>query len=347
MRSPPPKSVSSTLLFLVFWHSHSVDPGSQGFYSTITTNPTYSKPAPLDAFATSYKRYVTGQQHSNGPDQHVSSMYPGQHQTPSMYGCQSATRYSDITHDSRPAGTHLNTASSLFEQHSIQQQIDYSITSAVEFSDASALVLQQLHSNTPQYMHSSCDMGRSSQFTAHAPPVWYPDASQSLSDLDQFDFDTIADELHDAHMSRQDSHIASISSDYTSSGCSTGIQTPVMRGMTGSPLPMAHTQMDALHGCRWLLSGDQPCGQVFTSVQDLHGHIHKDHIKDLEPVGKDGYVCGWEGCARQKSDAHKDKRGFDGKSKLKRHLSTHAGSSTFSTLATITWQSLPLGFFQH
>ncbi|KAF3762295.1 hypothetical protein M406DRAFT_107822 [Cryphonectria parasitica EP155] len=83
------------------------------------------------------------------------------------------------------------------------------------------------------------------------------------------------------------------------------------------------------HVCQWRLADNRICGQQFSSHSLLHDHVDDTHFHALKPTSEHGLVCLWDGCDRLTNDKYADKRGFDTKSKLRRHIETHTGPSTF------------------
>lgn len=73
--------------------------------------------------------------------------------------------------------------------------------------------------------------------------------------------------------------------------------------------------------------GDRICGETFESNAKLHHHVAEAHIKHMQNDPHNGFVCGWHECIRP---GNPQKLGFEGKSKLKRHIITHVGPGTFN-----------------
>ncbi|QSZ30361.1 hypothetical protein DSL72_004884 [Monilinia vaccinii-corymbosi] len=72
--------------------------------------------------------------------------------------------------------------------------------------------------------------------------------------------------------------------------------------------------------CKWA-ANKHPCGQVFTSENDLQTHVKEAHLSTLNKAS--GYFCKWQGCSRK----HKmgPKEGFSQRGKLERHMASHTG----------------------
>lgn len=87
------------------------------------------------------------------------------------------------------------------------------------------------------------------------------------------------------------------------------------------------SQGSETHICRWQLTGGQICGKQFSSHGQLHDHVDDAHFNNLKTTGDHGLICRWEGCDRFTNDKYTSKRGFDTKSKLRRHMEIHTGPS--------------------
>lgn len=83
--------------------------------------------------------------------------------------------------------------------------------------------------------------------------------------------------------------------------------------------PQQPTSMND-HRCLWQLGGDQVCGEQFDSNSSLYNHIAEVHIKAMKPTKDHGLLCCWDGCDRLK-------KGFENRSKVRRHVQTHTGPS--------------------
>ncbi|PSR90469.1 hypothetical protein BD289DRAFT_215393 [Coniella lustricola] len=79
------------------------------------------------------------------------------------------------------------------------------------------------------------------------------------------------------------------------------------------------------HMCRWQLNGGQICGKHFDSHSLLHDHVDDAHFNNLKITGDHGLICQWADCDRLTNDKYNEKRGFDTKSKLRRHMEIHTG----------------------
>lgn len=88
---------------------------------------------------------------------------------------------------------------------------------------------------------------------------------------------------------------------------------------TGSPQTMN------AHVCQWQLDGDKVCGERFDSSASLHAHVAVVHITTMEQTTKHGFLCRWTGCDRLTDRTPRAKKGFDTKSKVRRHIETHTG----------------------
>lgn len=84
------------------------------------------------------------------------------------------------------------------------------------------------------------------------------------------------------------------------------------------PVPGAHV-------CRWRLDGDHICGRRFGDNVSLHSHVAEAHVNALEATEDQGFICRWKGCDRLMNKKRQSKRGFDTKSKMRRHIEVHTG----------------------
>lgn len=85
-------------------------------------------------------------------------------------------------------------------------------------------------------------------------------------------------------------------------------------------------QQSKAHVCLWrVASGDVVCGKQFTSNIDLHKHMADTHVGVLEATLEHGFVCQWKGCDRLTNKKSESKRGFETKSKIRRHIEIHTG----------------------
>lgn len=162
-------------------------------------------------------------------------------------------------------------------------------------------------------------------FLDPASPVW--GLPPVLPNGITFDFNTEKDGQYGVPMTRQSSIVSSILSDPSA----LQISSPSSRSMrcrTDSESPDQYDPMDGLNmlECQWQLDG-RTCGRFFGDIVDFHNHV-VDHVQKQEPSKQHGFICQWRGCVRQPSDHHEGKLGFEGRSKLKRHMNIHTGSGT-------------------
>lgn len=97
---------------------------------------------------------------------------------------------------------------------------------------------------------------------------------------------------------------------------------------TPSPVPELASSVveeNGAHNCQWLVDGGMVCGKQFNNNRELHDHIAGAHVENLQADGQDGFICRWAGCCRQTDGKYQHKRGFNARSKLKRHLTIHTG----------------------
>jgi hypothetical protein len=80
--------------------------------------------------------------------------------------------------------------------------------------------------------------------------------------------------------------------------------------------------------CQWRPNPESLiCGQQFLNSGDLFRHIIQLHIKPLQK-GPSGFRCGWKDCPRENSASMV----FPQRSKIERHMQTHASRKTPSTV---------------
>lgn len=110
-------------------------------------------------------------------------------------------------------------------------------------------------------------------------------------------------------------------------GSVTDLSSPLSDSATQQILAVMNddSQVSDAHICQWRLSGDGLCGQQFDDSLLLHKHIADAHINTLETSDDHGFVCRWKGCNRLTNKKRESKRGFDTKSKIRRHIEIHTG----------------------
>lgn len=175
------------------------------------------------------------------------------------------------------------------------------------------------------------------QWRTHAPhidtfldpvsPAW--GLPPDLPSAGSFNFNTERNGQYGVSMTRQNSIASSAVTDFTSP-LRNSTPSQSMRGVTDSPSPALLDQIDGMHECQWQLDQGHVCGLVFEDVSELNSHVSLEHVKKEQPSEPHGYVCRWVGCTRQTSDHCEGKRGFEGRSKLSRHIRIHTGSGTYS-----------------
>lgn len=79
------------------------------------------------------------------------------------------------------------------------------------------------------------------------------------------------------------------------------------------------------HVCQWQLDDNKACGERFDSSASLHAHVAVVHITTMEQTTEHGFLCRWTGCDRLTDRTPRAKKGFDTKSKVRRHIETHTG----------------------
>lgn len=95
------------------------------------------------------------------------------------------------------------------------------------------------------------------------------------------------------------------------------------------------SQRSKAHVCLWRVSGDIVCGQQFSSNVELHKHMANTHIGELESTVEHGFVCQWKGCDRLTNKKSESKRGFETKSKIRRHIEIHTGPCKYPSTADL------------
>ncbi|CAK7263260.1 zinc-finger protein [Sporothrix epigloea] len=91
----------------------------------------------------------------------------------------------------------------------------------------------------------------------------------------------------------------------------------------------ARDQCPQTFECVWCDAVDgPPCGRVFDSASELHGHVLSTHTHQLKRDIGGTYSCGWLGCNRRDSG---EKGGFAQKSKIDRHMQVHTGTMHIRT----------------
>lgn len=168
-----------------------------------------------------------------------------------------------------------------------------------------------LYFNTSRTGQYGVQMTRQASIASSAP---------DLPNGGSFNFNTSRNGHNGVPMTRQTSIASSAASTLSLS----------MRDATDSPSPALLDHFDGMRGCQWQLAGNNICGLMFDNVRDLNNHVLVEHVKTEQPSETHGYVCRWLGCSRQTSDHCEGKRGFEGRSKLKRHIRVHTGSGTYS-----------------
>lgn len=96
------------------------------------------------------------------------------------------------------------------------------------------------------------------------------------------------------------------------------------------PLSGTVTQEVTSHVCQWRLDGDQICGKLYDDNVQLHSHVADAHVNFMEAIEDHGFICRWKGCDRLTNKKRESKRGFDTKSKIRRHVEVHTGPCEFS-----------------
>jgi hypothetical protein len=91
---------------------------------------------------------------------------------------------------------------------------------------------------------------------------------------------------------------------------------------TGASSPESTTSGPEGDGiCSWRDPDSKDrCGRHFADEKELHEHVLKSHIRNLEK-GDQGYICCWQDCKRSCGE----KPGFSQRSKIERHMQTHVG----------------------
>lgn len=110
-------------------------------------------------------------------------------------------------------------------------------------------------------------------------------------------------------------------------GSVTDLSSPLSESATQQLLAVMKddSEKSDAHICQWRLGNDRVCGQQFDDSLLLHKHIADAHINALEASDDHGFVCRWKGCDRLTNKKRESKRGFDTKSKIRRHIEIHTG----------------------
>jgi hypothetical protein len=81
------------------------------------------------------------------------------------------------------------------------------------------------------------------------------------------------------------------------------------------------TTQQQTYCCQWRSNPQSSiCNMIFANDEELFQHIKDCHIRTLQK-GENGFHCGWQGCSREDRNAS----GFPQRSKIERHMQTHAG----------------------
>ena len=129
---------------------------------------------------------------------------------------------------------------------------------------------------------------------------------------------------------KSDSTVPSLSHSLAATPTTTNSQQATSIGTT-TPTTSRYFQPGV---CLWMSgmgAGAKPCGAAFANTGELHAHVEQVHIDSLRRNDSvehhEGYLCHWQGCARQSTNG--TPAAFAARPKLKRHLQTHTMHKPF------------------